>query len=76
MTLFDVGLWLLLTPILVMFLRRVFWFLDESAQYLVELKQLRDLGLSELAGQPVSKWVRQLRYNPAAVSRYRGLRGS
>jgi hypothetical protein len=48
MTLLDVALSLLLTPPLIFLVRRLFRFLDESAQYQVELKQLRSLGLAEV----------------------------
>ena len=70
----DLALWLLLTPPLAIVVRRLFRFLDESAQYQVELKQLRQLGLTEVDGQPVHRWIRRLYVSPRALSQYRQLR--
>lgn len=74
MTLLDVALWLVLTPPLIIVLRRLFRFLDESAQYQVELKQLRALGLAEVDGQPVRRWIGRPYVSPRALSQYRRLR--
>ena len=74
MTTADVLLWLVLTPPIIVFVGRLFRFLDESAQYQVELKELRTLGLEQVDGQPVGRWLRRLHYSPGAVHRYRHIR--
>jgi hypothetical protein len=74
MTLLDIALLLLLAPVLILVVRRVFRFVDESSQYQVELKELRDLGLAEVHGRPVRQWIRRLYVSPHAVRQYRRLR--
>jgi hypothetical protein len=74
MTLVEVLWYVALTPPLVLLVRILFRFLDESAEYELELKRLRDLGLRDLDGKPVQRWLRQIRYSPHAVRQYRSLR--
>lgn len=74
MTTADALLWLVLTPPLTLFVRRLFRFLDESAQYQLELRELQRLGLRQIGGRPVGWWIRWLYVSPPTVAQYRQLR--
>jgi hypothetical protein len=65
---------LLWAPFAVVLVRKLFVFLDEGAEYEREVRELKRLGLRELDGRSIRRWVWQLRLNPVAVARYRQLR--
>ncbi|HWG93413.1 MAG TPA: hypothetical protein VNU66_04200 [Mycobacteriales bacterium] len=61
----------LVAPAAVLLVRRLFTWIDESAEYERELRDLQALGLREVDDHSVRWWVWRLRTRPSAVAEYR-----